>query len=66
MADIGDNWPNGERDERQRSVIVINVTDPDGILLGRFPLASDELRSPEWIGRRVIEELPAHLRPEGS
>lgn len=63
---VKDDTSDSSREEsgENQPVIFVNVTDPDGVLLGRFPVASDDLRYPDWIGRQVIEELPASLCPE--
>lgn len=47
-------------------VVFVNLTDDNGVLLGRFSLTLDDLCSPEWIGQQMLSELPAALRPAGS
>lgn len=46
-----------------RAVATLNVTTPDGVLLDVLKLTADDLRHPASIGERVIEGLPADLRP---
>lgn len=41
----------------------LNITDDQGVLLGQIDLSDDDLRHPESIGDRVIEQLPTELRP---
>lgn len=66
MSEDANDRQGGELVEQQPPVISVNVTDPDGVLLGRFPVANDELRFPEWIGQQVINKLPATLRPKSE
>lgn len=45
------------------AIIRVNITDTDGVLLGSFSLDKDDLYSPFWIGKQVLDTLPRHLRP---
>lgn len=45
-------------------LVRVNVTDERGVLLGQIDLDADDLRHPQSIGAQVVEQLPAHMRPE--
>lgn len=44
-------------------IIILNITNPDGELLGRVELTADDLAHPTMIGRLVLAELPIAVRP---
>lgn len=44
-------------------MVKLNITDDQGVLLGQIDLSDDDLRHPESIGDRIVEQLPADLRP---
>lgn len=52
--------------EQDEIVVVVTVTYPSGVLIGRVELSADDLTNPTWIGQQVMDELPSKLRPSAS